>query len=69
MLPGSEKFIGDSSTGYAADFFFSPQSYWMFIVILQLAGRVYIGHLSVIMQLDCSVRIQFEFQYLLSLSC
>ena len=39
-------------------FFFSPHSYWMFIVILQLAGRGYLSHLSLILQLDCGVRIQ-----------
>lgn len=57
MLPGSEKFTRDSSTGYAADCFFFRSS-WMFIVILQLAGRGYLGHLSLFLQLDCSVRIQ-----------
>jgi len=30
----------------------------MFIVILQLAGRGYLSHLSLILQLDCGVRIQ-----------
>jgi hypothetical protein len=56
MLPGSEKFTPDISTGNAADFVL--QSYWMLIVILQLAGRGYLNHLSLILQLDCSVKIQ-----------
>jgi len=60
MLPGSEKFTRDISTGYGADLFF--QFYWRFIVILQLAGRGYLGHLNLIMQLDCSVRINIGFK-------
>jgi hypothetical protein len=62
MLPGSEKCTRDGSPGYAADFFLSLN--WMFLAILQLAGCRYLSHLSLILWLDCSVRIQHGFQYL-----